>query len=69
MSSLQHSIDSNRAWAKRNLANLVVHTDLIGLSDNWLRHVQDVRERHDEQVGSPDLVRASYTLALGAPLA
>jgi carbonic anhydrase len=134
MSSLQHLIDSNRAWAAkilledpgffsrlarqqspkylwigcsdsrvpaneivglpsgelfvhRNVANVVVHTDLnclsvmqfavdllevehiivcghygcsgvrsalsnerIGLCDNWLRHVQDVREQHDEQL-------------------
>jgi len=71
-------------FVHRNVANLVVHTDLnclsvmqfavdilkvrhiivcghygcsgvnaafrrdrIGLSDNWLRHVQDVREKHD----------------------
>jgi len=134
MSSLQHLIDSNRAWAAkilrqdpdffsrlahqqsprylwigcsdsrvpaneivglppgelfvhRNVANVVVHTDLnclsvmqfavdvlkvehiivcghyacsgvryalanerVGLSDNWLRHVQDVREQHDAQL-------------------
>jgi carbonic anhydrase len=72
-------------FVHRNIANLVVHTDLnclsvmqfavdilkvrhvivcghygcsgiaavwgrqrIGLSDNWLRHVQDVREKHDQ---------------------
>ncbi len=74
-------------FVHRNLANVVVHTDLnclsvmqfavdllkvqhiivcghygcsgvrwalanerIGLSDNWLRHVQDVREQHDAQL-------------------
>jgi carbonic anhydrase len=74
-------------FVHRNLANLVVHTDLnclsvmqfavdilkvkhiivcghygcsgvraafqrdrIGLSDNWLRHVQDVRDKHDSQL-------------------
>ena len=74
-------------FVHRNLANLVVHTDLnclsvmqfavdilkvrhiivcghygcsgvqaalrrdrIGLSDNWLRHVQDVREKHSAQI-------------------
>jgi carbonic anhydrase len=74
-------------FVHRNVANLVVHTDLnclsvmqfaidilkvrhiivcghygcsgveaalrrdrIGLSDNWLRHVQDVREKHPESV-------------------
>src|SRR5689334_6031172 len=81
-------------FVHRNIANLVVHTDLnclavmqfavdilkvrhvivcghygcsgvgaalrrdrIGLSDNWLRHVQDVREKHEKIVGgvsSPD---------------
>jgi len=76
-------------FVHRNLANLVVHTDLnclsvmqfavdilkvrhvivcghygcngvlaalrrdrLGLSDNWLRHVQDVREKHPEGAGS-----------------
>ena len=75
-------------FVHRNLANLVVHTDLnclsvmqfavdilkvrhvivcghygcsgvqaalrrdrLGLSDNWLRHVQDVREKHPEGLG------------------
>ena len=75
-------------FVHRNIANLVVHTDLnclsvmqfavdvlkvrdiivcghygcsgvtaalrrerIGLSDNWLRHVQDVREKHDARLG------------------
>jgi carbonic anhydrase len=75
-------------FVHRNLANLVVHTDLnclsvlqfavdilkvrhvivcghygcsgvqaalrrdrLGLSDNWLRHVQDVREKHPEGIG------------------
>jgi carbonic anhydrase len=74
-------------FVHRNIANLVVHTDLnclsvmqfsvdvlkvsqiivcghygcsgvratlcrhrLGLSDNWLRHVQDVREKHDERL-------------------
>jgi carbonic anhydrase len=74
-------------FVHRNIANLVVHTDLnclsvmqfavdilkvrhiivcghygcsgiaavwgqqrIGLSDNWLRHVQDVREKHDQHL-------------------
>jgi carbonic anhydrase len=76
-------------FVHRNLANLVVHTDLnclsvmqfavdllkvrhvivcghygcsgveaalrrdrLGLSDNWLRHIQDVREKHPEGAGS-----------------
>lgn len=74
-------------FVHRNIANLVVHTDLnclsvmqfavdilkvrhvivcghygcsgvgaalrqdrLGLSDNWLRHVQDVRQKHQERV-------------------
>lgn len=74
-------------FVHRNIANLVVHTDLnclsvmqfaveilkvrhiivtghygcsgvmaalrrarIGLSDNWLRHVQDVREKHEQRL-------------------
>ena len=74
-------------FVHRNLANLVVHTDLnclsvmqfavdilkvqhiivcghygcsgvgaalrgdrLGLSDNWLRHVQDVRQKHEESL-------------------
>jgi carbonic anhydrase len=84
-------------FVHRNLANLVVHTDLnclsvlqfaidilkvrhvivcghygcsgvqaalrrerIGLSDNWLRHVQDVREKHPENTG--DSSKASNRL-------
>ena len=76
-------------FVHRNIANLVVHTDLnclsvmqfavdilkvqhiivcghygcsgvgaalrrvrIGLSDNWLRHLQDVREKHQQHLGS-----------------
>jgi carbonic anhydrase len=76
-------LDPGELFVHRNLANLVVHTDLnclsvlqfavdvlrvrhvivtghygcggvraalensrLGLSDNWLRHVQDVRDRH-----------------------
>src|SRR6266513_328758 len=76
-------------FVHRNVANLVVHTDLnclsvmqfavdilkvrhiivcghygcsgvqaalrrerLGLSDNWLRHVQDVRERHEKVLAS-----------------
>jgi carbonic anhydrase len=76
-------------FVHRNVANIVVHTDLnclsvmqfavdilkvkhiivcghygcsgvraalrgdrIGLSDNWLRHVQDVREKHEKQLAA-----------------
>ena len=76
-------------FVHRNIANLVVHTDLnclsvlqfavdilkvrhiivcghygcsgvqaalrrdrLGLSDNWLRHLQDVREKHSESAGN-----------------
>jgi len=83
-------------FVHRNVANLVVHTDLnclsvmqfaveilkvrhiivcghygcsgvravfqkqrIGLSDNWLRHLQDVRDRHQQRLASvPDPDRA-----------
>lgn len=78
-------------FVHRNIANIVVHTDLnclsvmqfavdilqvshiivcghygcsgvraalrgdrIGLSDNWLRHVQDVRKKHEERLGTKD---------------
>jgi carbonic anhydrase len=78
-------------FVHRNIANLVVHTDLnclsvmqfavdllkvrhiivcghygcsgvraawrrerLGLSDNWLRHVQDVRQKHGEHLGGLD---------------
>src|SRR5438876_5620554 len=76
-------------FVHRNIANLVVHTDLnclsvmqfavdilkvkhiivcghygcsgvlaglrqdrLGLSDNWLRHLQDVRQKHEKTLGS-----------------
>jgi carbonic anhydrase len=28
----------------------VLHQDRLGLSDNWLRHVQDVREKHEQSL-------------------
>lgn len=77
-------------FVHRNIANLVVHTDLnclsamqfavdilkvrhiivcghygcsgvtavlrqqrLGLSDNWLRHVEDVRQKHEKILGNP----------------
>lgn len=82
-------------FVHRNVANLVVHTDLnclavmqfavdilkvrhiivcghyscsgvtavlrrerLGLSDNWLRHVQDVRQRHEEALANLSEVQA-----------
>jgi len=86
-------------FVHRNVANLVVHTDLnclsvmqfavdilkvrhiivcghygcsgvgaalrgerIGLSDNWLRHVQDVRQKHEEKLSSVGEQRAGDRL-------
>jgi carbonic anhydrase len=86
-------------FVHRNVANLVVHTDLnclsvmqfavdilkvrhiivcghygcsgvrtalrrdrIGLSDNWLRHVQDVQQKHAKRLASGESVTASDRL-------
>ena len=86
-------------FVHRNVANLVVHTDLnclsvmqfavdilkvrhiivcghygcsgvgaawrgdrIGLSDNWLRHVQDVRHKHEQSLGAVNEAQASDRL-------
>jgi carbonic anhydrase len=87
-------------FVHRNVANIVVHTDLnclsvmqfaidilkvrhvivcghygcggvqaalrgdrLGLSDNWLRHVQDVRQRHHDRLsGIADQARAANRL-------
>ena len=86
-------------FVHRNVANLVVHTDLnclsamqfavdilkvrhiivcghygcsgvqvalrrerIGLSDNWLRHLQDVREKHGQYLANVDKSEASDRL-------
>ena len=85
-------------FVHRNIANLVVHTDLnclsvmqfavdllkvrhiivcghygcsgvqaafqrdrLGLSDNWLRHLQDVREKHHRQLTALDDVAATLS--------
>ena len=86
-------------FVHRNIANLVVHTDLnclavmqfavdilkvrhiivcghygcsgvraafrqdrIGLSDNWLRHVQDVREKHEARLNTKTDMKADDRL-------
>src|SRR5450432_1774200 len=86
-------------FVHRNIANLVVHTDLnclsvmqfavdmlkvphiivcghygcsgveaalrrdrLGLSDNWLRHVQDVQQKHEKSLASLDNAEASNRL-------
>ncbi|MBC7706543.1 MAG: carbonate dehydratase [Rhodoferax sp.] len=90
-------LEPGEVFVHRNVANIVVHSDLnalsaiqfaverlkvrdimvvghyncsgvqaaleaarIGLADNWIRHVQDVRHRHRELLDSlPDAVRAN----------
>ena len=86
-------------FVHRNVANLVVHTDLnclsvmqfavdilkvrhiivcghygcsgvraalrrdrLGLSDNWLRHLQDIREKHEAQLAAGDKAQAGDRL-------
>ncbi len=34
--------------------NAALRGDRIGLSDNWLRHVQDVRQKHEVHLGTVD---------------
>jgi carbonic anhydrase len=87
-------------FVHRNVANLVVHTDLncltvmqfamdilkvrhiivcghygcsgvhaalrgerLGLSDNWLRHLQDVRQKHRDRLSGLDAARAADRLS------
>ena len=90
-------LEPGEVFVHRNVANIVVHSDLnalsaiqfaverlkvedimvvghygcsgvqaalegarIGLADNWIRHIQDVRHRHRELLDSlPDSVRAN----------
>ncbi len=41
----------------------IVRGDRLGLSDNWLRHVQDVREKHERRLPLPaDIARRSARL-------
>ena len=41
----------------------IVRGDRLGLSDNWLRHVQDVREKHERRLPPPaDFARRSARL-------
>lgn len=41
----------------------IVRGDRMGLSDNWLRHVQDVREKHERRLPPPaDFARRSARL-------
>ena len=55
MRTLSHLFLNNEAWATRISRHdpqffakqAALRDDRLGLSDNWLRHVKDVREKHE----------------------
>jgi hypothetical protein len=48
MHPLDRLLTNNAMWAARMVERAAFEETTLGLIDNWLRHVTDIRDRHTE---------------------